>query len=312
MKYAAWRMPGGVHPPEHKQESTRTPITGAGLPPRLIIPLLQHIGEEARPVVSVGDRVLKGQKIGEVRAFVSAPVHASTSGVVTDIGLYETDHPSGLPTRCVVIEPDGKDEWTALAGLRDYRLAEPRTLLALIREAGIAGMGGAGFPTGAKLQLRPDTVVDTVVINAMECEPYITADDLLLRERAEEVLSGADIVRHVLGAKRILVGIEDNKPEAALALETAARGHEGVEILATPTRYPSGAARQTVYILTGREAPANGRTTDVGVFCLNAGTAAAIHRAIVHGEPAHFPHYHLTAGGAVIPAITRCVTAPLR
>ena len=285
MKYAAWRMPGGIHPPEHKRESTTAAIREAGLPPRLIIPLIQHIGEEARPVVRVGDHVLKGQKIGEVRAFVAAPVHASTSGHVREIAPYPADHPSGMPVMCVVIEPDGRDEWTALAGLSDAVSATPQTLLALIREAGIAGMGGAGFPTGAKLSVRPESRVDTVVINAMECEPYITADDLLLRERAAEVVSGGEIVRRLLGAERVIVGIEDNKPEAAAALERAIAGHAGFEVLATPVRYPSGAARQTVYILTGREAPADGRTTDVGVFCLNVGTAASIHRAILLGEP---------------------------
>lgn len=285
MKYAQWRMPGGVHPPEHKQESTRTPIKDAGLPPRLIIPLIQHIGEEARPIVQVGDHVLKGQKIGEVRAFVAAPVHATTSGTVIDIGYYEVDHPSEMQSRCVVIEPDGHDEWTGLAGLKDYRQASAQTLLALIREAGIAGMGGAGFPTGAKLSVKADTKVDTVVINAMECEPYITADDLLMRERAMEILTGGDIVRQILGAQRLVIGIEDNKPEAVQAIEQAMQGKTGIEVLATPARYPSGAARQTVLILTGREVPADGRTTDVGVFCLNVGTAAAIYRAIVLGEP---------------------------
>ncbi|HEX5362160.1 MAG TPA: electron transport complex subunit RsxC [Fluviicoccus sp.] len=285
MKYAPWRMPGGIHPPEHKSESVSSPIRFAGLPSRLIIPMIQHVGEEARPIVSVGDKVLKGQKVGEVRAFVSAPVHATTSGTVIDIGMYPVDHPSELLAQCVVIEPDGRDEWTALAGLDDYRQATASTLQALIREAGIAGMGGAGFPTGAKLSLKPDTVVDTVVINAMECEPYITADDALLREHAAAVLAGGEIVLHMLGAQRLIVGIEDNKPEAILALQQAVQDRPHIEILATPARYPSGAARQTVYILTGREAPADGRTTDVGVFCLNVGTAYAIHRAIEHGEP---------------------------
>ncbi len=282
--YAKWELLGGIHPPEHKHESTQSPIQQASLPERLIIPMLQHIGEEAKPVVNMGDRVLKGQKIGEVRTFVSAPIHASTSGTVVDIAFYPVDHPSELNALCVVIAPDGRDEWAAHTGLRDYHLAEPLTLLAMIREAGIAGMGGAGFPTGSKLTLK-DTVVDTIVINAMECEPYITADDMLIRERAAEIIEGANIVKYLLKAQRIIVGIEDNKPQAITAMLNAANNQAHIQVLATPTKYPSGAARQTVYILTGREAPADGRTTDVGVFCLNVGTAAAIYRAIVLGEP---------------------------
>ncbi len=285
MKYANWGLIGGIHPPEQKQQSTTKPIRYAGLPTHIIIPMLQHIGEEAKPVVAIGDKVLKGQKIGEVRAFVSAPIHASTSGLVVDIGFYPVDHPSALTALCVVIEPDGLDEWTTHIGIRDYRHAEAQTLLAVIREAGIAGMGGAGFPTGSKLNFKESPAVDTIIINAMECEPYITADDMLMRERANEIIEGGNIVRQLLQAQRIIIGIEDNKPQAIQALEVAALNQNHIEILVTPTKYPSGAARQTVYILTGREVPADGRTTDVGVFCLNVGTAAAIYRAIVHGEP---------------------------
>lgn len=285
MNYAKWEMFGGIHPPEHKQQSTATAIQQASLPERLIIPMLQHIGEEAIPVVTIGDNVLKGQKIGEVRAFVSAPIHASTSGTVVDIGFYPVDHPSEMNALCVVIAPDGRDEWAAHTGLRDYQLAEPQTLLAMNREAGIAGMGGAGFPTASKLTLKDAIQVDTVVVNAMECEPYITADDMLMRERATEIIEGANIVKYLLKAQRVIVGIEDNKPQAIQAMSNAAQHQPHIEVLATKTKYPSGDARQTVYILTGREVPAEGRTTDVGVFCLNVGTAAAIYRAIVHGEP---------------------------
>jgi len=284
MNYANWRMIGGIHPPEHKHESTTRPIQTAGLAPLLTIPLLQHIGEEATPIVAIGDTVLKGQKIGEVRSFVASPVHASTSGLVVDIGYYPVDHPSAINALCVVIEPDGNDTWIAHQGVENYQQTDTETLLRLIREAGIAGMGGAGFPTGSKLTVNA-TSIDTLIINAMECEPYISADDMLMRERADEIIAGAHIVRQLLQAERILIGIEDNKPQAIHALETAINKQPHIELLVTPSIYPSGAARQTIYILTGREVPAQGRSTDVGVFCLNVATATAIYRAIIHGEP---------------------------
>ncbi|HQV79775.1 MAG TPA: electron transport complex subunit RsxC [Agitococcus sp.] len=285
LQKAPYPLIGGVHLPDHKHESTQKPIQTLTLAPRLIIPLLQHIGEEAKPIVAMGDHVLKGQKIGEVRAFVSTPVHASTSGTIVDIGLYPVDHPSQLHGLCVVIKPDGLDEWAAHTGLDDYLNAPISTLLAIIREAGIAGMGGAGFPTGSKLSLKEHTPVDIVVLNAMECEPYITADDMLMRERANEVIEGAKIVQYMLQAQHIIIGIENNKPQAINALQQIIKDDSQIIISVTPTRYPSGAARQTVYMLTGREVPASGRTTDVGVFCLNVATAAAVYRAVVLGEP---------------------------
>lgn len=281
---APYKLIGGVHLPEHKQQSTQLPIQSIPLPKRLIIPLLQHIGEEAKPIVAIGDKVLKGQKIGEVSAFVSTPVHASTSGTIVDIGLYPVDHPSQLEGLCVVLEPDDFDEWAAHTGLAEYYHAPVSTLLAIIKEAGIAGMGGAGFPTGSKLSIN-DAPIDTVIINAMECEPYISSDDMLMRERAAEIIEGANIVKYILNAQHIIIGIEDNKPQAINALEQAIQQQTHIKLMTTETRYPSGAARQTVSILTGRETPASKHTTDVGVFCLNVGTAAAIYRAVVLGEP---------------------------
>ena len=280
---APYALIGGVHLPDHKQSSTTLAIQSPALPPRLIIPLLQHIGEETQAIVTIGQRVLKGQKIATTAAALAVPVHASTSGIVVDIGLYPVDHPSQLLGLCVVIEPDGLDQWITHAGVDDYQQLAASTLLAMIREAGIAGMGGAGFPTESKLTLH--STVDTVVLNAMECEPYITADDMLMRERAAEIVAGAHIVQHILQAQQLIIGIEDNKPQAITALQQAIADHKQTRLLVTATQYPSGAARQTVYILTGREAPADGRTTDVGVFCLNVATAAAIYRAIVLGEP---------------------------
>lgn len=285
LQKAPYPLIGGVHLPDHKHQATQKPIQSVALPKQLIIPLLQHIGEEAKPIVAIGDYVLKGQKIGEVRAFVSTPVHASTSGTIVDIGLYPVDHASSLNGLCVVLEPDGLDEWAAHTGLNDYFDAPTSTLLAIIREAGIAGMGGAGFPTSSKLNLKEHTPVDIVLLNAMECEPYISADDMLMRERANEVIEGAKIVQYMLQAQHIMIGIEDNKPQAINALQQVIKENSDIKICVAPTRYPSGAARQTVYMLTGREVPASGRTTDVGVFCLNVATAAAVYRAVALGEP---------------------------
>jgi len=285
MTQAAYQLIGGVHLPEHKQSSTTLAIQSPALPPRLIIPLLQHIGDEGQAIVKVGDYVYKGQKIAEVKSWLGAPVHASTSGMVVDIGFYPVDHPSQLDALCVVIEPDGKEQWQVHAGVADYSALSTEHLLKLIKEAGIAGMGGAGFPTSSKLDFKIHTPIDTIIVNAMECEPYISCDDMLLRERANDVLIGAKIVQHILQATRIIIGIEDNKPQAIAAINTIISGYSQTELCIAPSKYPSGAARQTVYILTGREAPADGRTTDVGVFCLNVATAAAIYRAIVLGEP---------------------------
>jgi electron transport complex protein RnfC len=285
LQKAPYPLIGGVHLPDHKHQATQKPIQSVALPKQLIIPLLQHIGEEAKPIVAIGDYVLKGQKIGEVRAFVSTPVHASTSGTIVDIGLYPVDHASSLNGLCVVLEPDGLDEWAAHTGLTNYLNAPTSTLLAIIREAGIAGMGGAGFPTSSKLNLKEHTPVDIVLLNAMECEPYISADDMLMRERANEVIEGAKIVQYMLQAQHIMIGIEDNKPQAINALQQVIKENSDIKICVAPTRYPSGAARQTVYMLTGREVPASGRTTDVGVFCLNVATAAAVYRAVALGEP---------------------------
>lgn len=282
---APYQLVGGVHLPQHKPHSSPPPIKTLPLAKRLIIPLLQHIGEETKPIVNIGDYVLKGQKIGETGAVVATPVHATTSGTVIDIGLYPIDHPSQLEALCVVIEADGQDEWISHAGIQDYRVCDAPQLLHIIRDAGISGMGGAGYPTESKLNTAQHTPIDTVIINAMECEPYITADDALMRERAAEIIEGANIVKHILGAQQIIVGIEDNKPQATAAMQHAAQAQAHIQMLACEAKYPSGAARQTTYLLTGRETPSAGHTTDVGVFCLNVATAAAIYRAVVHGEP---------------------------
>jgi len=275
---------GGIHPPENKEQSLHCAIRDAGIPPVLVLPLSQHIGAPASPVVAVGERVLKGQMIAAAPGFVSVPLHAPSSGTVTAIEDRLIAHPSGLPARCIVIETDGRDEWAELRGAPDYAELDSQDLLAMIRQAGIAGMGGAGFPTAVKLATGPDRAVETLVINGTECEPYITADDILMRERPGRIIEGVKILQHLLQPGETLIGIEDNKPEAIAALSTAAAGSD-IEIVKFPTKYPSGGEKQLIEILTGKQVPAGGLPLDVGVICQNVGTAVAIQDAVLFGRP---------------------------
>ncbi|MCB1680068.1 MAG: electron transport complex subunit RsxC [Halioglobus sp.] len=275
---------GGIHPAQNKAQSSQTPIVFTGIPPQLVFPLSQHIGSAARPVVSVGQRVLKGQVIAEPVGFVSVPVHASTSGTVRAIEERVIAHPSGHAAPCIVLTSDGADEWVEHSGVADYRSLSPGALLERIRGAGIAGMGGAGFPAAVKLALQPGKKIDTLIINGTECEPYITADDRLMRERAAQVIQGAQILAYLVAPGETLVGVEDDKPESLAALRAAAAG-SAIEIVEIPTKYPSGGEKQLVEILTGRQVPSGGLPADIGVICQNVGTAAAVYQAIIHGRP---------------------------
>jgi len=280
-----WDIHGGIHPAENKQQSLQSPIQAAGIPPQLILPLAQHIGAPASPIISVGDRVLKGQMIAEAKGFVSAPVHAPTSGTVSAIESRLIPHPSGMSGACIVIDTDGQDEWLKHSGVEDFRSLSKMELIDRVRQAGIAGMGGAGFPSAVKLSTRDDKPIETLILNGTECEPYITADDILMRERAAEIIAGAEILRHLIKpSKETLIGVEDNKPEGIAALQKAAEG-TGIEIVPFPTKYPSGGEKQLIQILTGKEVPAGGLPADIGIVCQNIGTATAIYRAICFGEP---------------------------
>lgn len=280
-----WDIHGGIHPQENKQQSNQQAVSFAGIPDELVLPLSQHIGAPASPIVAVGERVLKGQKIAEAKAFVSVPVHASSSGEVIAIEPRVISHPSGMTAPCIVIKTDGKDEWITHQGIADYTALDKPDLLKQIREAGIAGMGGAGFPSAVKLSTRKDKPIETLILNGTECEPYITADDMLMRERAEQVIAGAKVLQYLIAPqKETLIGVEDNKPEAIAALQQAAQG-TGIEVVTFPTKYPSGGEKQLIQILTGKEVPSQGLPADVGIVCQNVGTAVAIHRAITYGEP---------------------------
>jgi len=282
-----WHFHGGLHLPDHKSLSCEQPIQPAVLPKRLVLPLQQHIGAPAKPIVEVGERVLKGQTIAQPDGFVSAALHAPTSGTVVAIEDRAVPHPSGLTAPCIVLESDGEDRWVELQPHGNWAALDPSELRNLIREAGIVGLGGAGFPSFIKLNPGARTEVDTLVLNAAECEPYITCDDRLMRERADEVIAGARIMRHALHARRVVIGIEDNKPQAHAALRDAlARvDRSDIELVQVPTRYPTGGEKQLIKVLTGKEVPSQGLPIDINIVCHNVATAAAVHRAVERGEP---------------------------
>jgi len=284
---------GGILPPENKHQSVATPIADAGVPPRLTVPLSQHIGAPAQPVVAIGDHVLKGQVIAEPCGLVSVPKHAPSSGTVIAIEDRLVPHPSGHLAPCIVIETDGRDEWIEHngtsrgfpgSGTLDFTDMSKADLVERIRNAGIAGMGGAGFPSAVKLTLQPHVTIDTLIINGTECEPYITADDRLMRERPERIIGGARILQHLIEPRETLIGVEDNKPEGINALRAAAEGTD-IEVVSFPTKYPSGGEKQLIEILTGKQVPSGGLPSDIGVVCQNLGSAAAVHEAIVDGRP---------------------------
>ena len=280
-----YRFNGGVHPEENKLVSTQLPIRPAPSPQRIIVPLQQHIGEPARPCVAVGDYVRKGQRIAEADGYISVAAHAPTSGIVTAIARHPVPHPSGLSDLCIHIAPDGQDTWIERTAI-DYRNTNISTLRNYLRDMGIAGLGGAAFPTFIKLNPGAPQKVNTLLLNGGECEPWITCDDMTMRERAAGVLQGAAVMRCMLHAETVLVGIEDNKTEAISAMRHAAAACDyPVEIVVVPTLYPSGGAKQMIKLITGLEVPSGGRSTDIGVATFNIGTAYAVHRAIDHGEP---------------------------
>ncbi|HGE6661327.1 TPA: electron transport complex subunit RsxC [Serratia marcescens] len=278
-----WDFDGGIHPPEMKTQSSGAPLRVAPLPKTFIIPLQQHLGPEGELCVNAGDRVLKGQPLTVGRGR-TVPVHAPTSGTVSAIAPHITAHPSGLSELCVIIEADDEDRWCEREPVADYRQSPAAELIQRIHQAGIAGLGGAGFPTASKLQ-GGMSGVETLILNAAECEPYITADDRLMQEHAAQIVEGTQILQHILQPKVTLIGIEDNKPEAIAALKQALRGQSGIALRVVPTKYPSGGAKQLTKILTGKEVPHGKHSSAIGVLMQNVGTAFAIKRAIVDGEP---------------------------
>lgn len=275
---------GGIQPPDCKTLSTQQPIQTAPLAKQLIVPLLQHIGSDAEPCVKVGDYVLKGQLIAESTHTVSANVHAPSSGTVSFIGPQPYPHASGQLHDAIVIDTDGLDTWCTLEPLPDYQSVAAAELLEKIRQAGISGLGGAGFPTAAKLLTRDGQTINTLIVNGTECEPYITADDLLMREKAPQLMLGIDILVHILQPQNVLIAIEDNKPEAITAMREALN-QRNYHIVSIPTVYPTGGERQLIQILTGQEVPSSQLPTQLGILCQNVGTIVAVRDAVIEGKP---------------------------
>ncbi|OEC66807.1 electron transport complex subunit RsxC [Aeromonas sp. ANP5] len=278
-----WDFHGGIHPADNKLQSSQSPVVDAGLPPRLIIPLRQHAGPAGDLLVQVGDKVKKGQPLTRYAKGRVVPVHASTSGTITEIGNHTVAHPSGLGDLCVILTPDGEDEWGERNGKADYWNLERGELLERIQQAGVAGLGGAVFPTHSKLDGRGQ-LTEILIVNGLECEPYITTDDRLMQQYADEIMDGIRVLKHLLKPKLTLIGVEDNKPEAIGQLTRHATD-EDVLVKTVPTKYPSGGAKQTIELLTGRQVPKGGRAVDIGIMVLNVATVFAIKRAIIDGEP---------------------------
>ena len=272
---------GGIHPDDGKSLSREQAIEIMPLSKELVVPLSQHIGAPCKPLVKAGDIVKKGQLIGDHEAFMNAKVHAPTSGKVTKVEMRP--HSGMNEALSVVIEPDGADEWAdGLPLNRDYTKMSKEEIVKAIGDAGIVGMGGATFP--AHIKLTPKKNIDTLIINGAECEPYLTADDRLMREDAARIVEGANILAKMLETDKNVIAMEDNKAEAYETMKKAAEG-TNIEVVKLPTRYPQGAEKMLIYVITGREVPAGGLPMDVAAVVQNVGTAAAVADAVEKGLP---------------------------
>jgi electron transport complex protein RnfC len=288
-------FPGGLRLRHNKQISCVVPVERAALPTRLFVPLLQHAGREAEPLVAVGQRVLKGELLaglpggeeGNPDETGGAPMHAPTSGTVSAIVRHLVSHPSGMEGRCIVIKPDGLDQWTSLHPIGDWRQADPAALRQVIVSAGIVGLGGAVFPTGIKVKEASERGIHTVILNGAECEPYISCDEMLMREQPGSIVLGAQILQRAVGASRTVIAVEDQMGAVHQALRSAVdgAGARDIDIVRVTTIYPEGGEKQLIQVLTGLEVPSGGRPTDLGLLCQNVATATAVARAVTQGKP---------------------------
>ncbi|MEQ1527992.1 MAG: electron transport complex subunit RsxC [Methylococcales bacterium] len=293
------RLRGGVHAEEHKSETCDLPIAvDFPLPKKLYIPVQQHVGKPAEPQVKVGDKVLKGQLLAYSQGTISAPVHAPSSGTIIDVMDYPAAHPSALPIRTIIIETDGLEQWTPLVVPTDPFQLDGEEICFRVGAAGVVGLGGAVFPSAVKLNLGRKNKIHTLLINAGECEPYLTCDDRLMQERADEIVAGIRLMLRGMDAPQAMIGIEDNKTAAYLAMRNACQEFSNITIQQVPTRYPMGWDRQMLRYLTGQEIPADGRATDIGVVIHNVATAHAVYKAICLGQPL-ISRVVTVSGGAV-------------
>ena len=286
--YDLGTLHGGLRLQAHKAESTAEPILQIPIPDQLVLPITQHAGDPAQPIVGIGEYVLKGQLIAEIDGSLGAPVHASSSGTVVAIEPWPVSRRYGENAPCIVIECDGEDRpIDATDALPDWNTLLPGILLKKILQGGIVGLGGAVFPTAQKLMEAITCDPDYLILNGVECEPYISCDDMLMREHAHEVLGGARILLHALELETCYIAVESDKPAALQRLgEVLAELDDNRLVLKqVPTIYPSGGEDQLVQLVAGREVPSGGLPTDVGCLVQNVGTAAAIYDWVVHNEP---------------------------
>ena len=279
-----WDFKGGIHPPEMKSQSNQSPIQQSELAHDFYVPIKQHAGSAGNVLVKEGDYVLKGQPLTQCDGLRILPVHAPTSGTVKFIGKHVAPHPSGLTEDMIHIQADGLDKWREQFPLEEFFTQPVEQLIDRIYQAGVAGLGGAVFPTAAKIQ-SAEKKVKLLIINGAECEPYITCDDRLMRDYTDEMIEGIRILRYILRPEKVVIAVEDNKPEAIQAIQQSLHGANDIELRVIPTKYPSGAAKQLIYLLTGMEVPSGGRSYDIGVLMHNVGTAFAIKRAVINDEP---------------------------
>ena len=279
-----WTYPGGIHPLENKKQSNQKPIRRLHLPKYFYVPVVQHSGWAGDLCVKTGDYVFKGQPLTKGDNYRQLPVHAPTSGTILAIEPYTSSHPSGLPEITIIIETDGRDEWIDRQPIEDFLSLSPEQIVEKVYQHGVAGLGGAVFPTGAKLSFA-DKRCKALIINGAECEPYITCDDRLMQDYTDELLEGIRILRYVLRPEEVVIAIEDNKPNAIRAIEKGLKGANDIHLRVIPTKYPSGASDQLVQVLTGLEIPQGQRTIEMGIVMHNVGTAFAVKRAVIDDEP---------------------------
>ena len=288
---------GGLRLRHNKKISCQDPVVRPAMPELLVVPLLQHAGDITEPFVSAGEQVLKGQVIGQCQP--CAAVHSPVSGTVEAVEDRPMSHPSGQWGPCVLIRPDGREQWVALSPVNNWQSASPETLIAQIQDCGLAGLGGAVFPTHAKTRDGRDKQIHTLILNGSECEPYISCDEMLMREQPNKIVLGARILRRALGAERVVIAIEDQMGAVQKALTRAANLAEckSISVVKVAKIYPEGGERQLIQVLTGLEVPAGGRPSDLGMVCQNVATSAAVAEAVVEGKPLIERYITVTGSG---------------
>jgi electron transport complex protein RnfC len=296
-KLRLFSFTGGIHPPDSKQLTENKEIEICKVPEVVTIPLQQHVGAPCEALVKIGDKVKLGQKIGQPKGFVSAPVHSSVSGVVKSIETV--DLPNGGRASAIIIENDGEDRPDdSLKSEKELEDLSREELLNIVMEAGIVGMGGACFPTHVKLSPPENKKIELIILNGAECEPYLTSDHRLMIEHPEEIIYGMKVIMKILNVSQGYIAIEDNKPDAIKTMTDAVKDEKDIQVLSLRTRYPQGAEKQLIYTVTGRQVPSGGLPADIGVEVNNVCTAAAIARAVRLGQPL-YQQIVTVSGGAV-------------